>query len=70
MKTREATDAEMLEIREALLEGMAVELIPMDEGGWYGRIGILRHCVYGNTAAEVFLRLADILVGPDEPAVQ
>lgn len=53
------------EVREALLEGMAVELIPEPAGtGWYARIGTLSWTVEGDSAAHVFLKLADLLSAP------
>lgn len=53
------------EIREALLEGMAVELIPEPNGsGWYARIGLLTWTVEGVSAADVLMKLADILTTP------
>ncbi len=51
-----------LEVREAILEGMAVELIPEPDGrGWYARVGTLSWTVDGLTAAHVMLKIADIL---------
>lgn len=58
-----ATDEQLSEIREAILEGAGIELIPKDSGGWYARIGLLRQAVCGDTAAAVLLRLSDIVVG-------
>lgn len=53
-----------LEIRECVMEGMAVELIPDPEGGYYLRIGILNQTISGVSAAACFLALADILSAP------
>jgi len=54
-----------LEVCEALLEGMAVELIPEPTGdGWYCRVGMLPWSIQGRTAAEVMLKLADLLSKP------
>lgn len=53
------------EIREALLEGQALELIPEPDGtGWYCRIGLLPWTVEGRSSAEVMLRVAEILSTP------
>lgn len=52
------------DIREAILEGAGVELYPDETtNGWYARVGMTLHRIDGRTAAEVFLKLADILVG-------
>lgn len=62
MKT--ATVVEM-EVKEAILEGMAVELIPEPDGtGYYLRVGTLEWTVEGLSAAECFLKVADILSAP------
>lgn len=52
------------EIREAVLEGAGVELIPDNPSGYYLRIGVLFDTIDGRTAAECFLKLADILSAP------
>jgi hypothetical protein len=64
MKLVAGSEAQLSEIREAILEGAGIELIPKDEGGWYARIGLLRQAVPGRTAADVLMQLADIVVGP------
>jgi hypothetical protein len=51
------------EIREAVLEGMSVEL-RRDAGFWVGTIEGLEHEVVGDTAAEVFRALAQIVEAP------
>lgn len=58
------------EIREAILEGAGIELIPQDNGGWHARVGLLDVVVAGRTAGEVLLRLADIVSTPAGVCVQ
>lgn len=58
------------EIREAILEGAGIELIPLATGGWYARIGVLNTTVAGRTAGEVLLNLADIVSTPPGVGVQ
>lgn len=53
----------MSDIREAILEGAGIELIPHDAGGWYARIEGVGAIVHGRTPGEVMLKLADIVLG-------
>lgn len=48
-------------LREALLEGARIELIPCIDFGWYGWIEAVDETIEGRTAAEVFLKIADLL---------
>jgi hypothetical protein len=57
------------EIREAILEGAGIELVPQQDG-WIARIGMLDLEVCGRTAAEVLLNLADIVSAPATVGVQ
>ena len=56
-------------VREEVLEGAGVELIP-DTHGYYLRIGISDVTIPGRTAAECFLKLAELLSMPAGVKVQ
>lgn len=58
----DAEREQMSEIKEAILEGKAIELIPSHEGlAWYAKIGMLDHEVHGTSAADVLLTLSRIV---------
>lgn len=60
-------------LREAILAGQALELIPDDaKGGWYLRVGIESEVIRGRTAAECFLYAVELMLWArvDEPGEQ